>query len=429
MAEIKPFCPLHYNQEKIRDISKVVCPPYDIIDPQAQEYYHSLSPYNMVHLTLGEDIAGQDKYKRARQYLHQWIKDKILIPDKSPAIYFYLQQYNIDAESKTRLGFIALLRLDEEAGVVFPHEQTHIEPKEDRLRLLKAVKANLSPIFVLFRDDKRIIRHTYEKYILNKRPFIELTDNEKILHKVWRIDDPHFLNMIQARISDKDIFIADGHHRYEVAQMYRDQMRKKMGEGCEGQDFNYIMTYFTNVESRGLIILPVHRFVRKVNLNLSDLKDMLEQYFDVEEIKDKVKFFFLMKKSGLRQPTLGLYKDRNFLLLRLKNIRILDKIISDRPKEYRSLDVAMLNYIVISRILKQDPQDKEKVIFNPNAEALIQNCNTEKDSLAFFLNPVRVEQMMSVASKGERLPPKSTYFYPKALSGLVINKFSKVASS
>ncbi len=426
MAKIKPFRAFFYNQQKIKDVSKVVCPPYDIIDSRAQEYYLALSAYNMVHLILGKDIAKQDKYKRARQYFNQWIKKKILIQTENPAIYFYLQQYRIDGEKKIRLGFIALLRLGQRGSCVFPHEHTHIEPKEDRLRLLKNVKANLSPIFVLFRDKNRIIKRTYERYSLKKSPLIEIVDNDKILHKIWKIDDLDLLNLIRTQINDKSIFIADGHHRYEVALMYRNQMRKRLHNRKHlERDYNYIMTYFTDVGSRGLVILPIHRFVKKVRFGLSELKERLNEYFDVDQIKDKVQFFFLMKKSGLTQPTLGLYKEKKFFLLRLKSIKSLDRIINDKPKEYRLLDVVILNYIILKKILRQNPEDKKNVVFHPDIDSLISRTDQEKDSLILFLNPVKPEQMLAVASKGERLPPKSTYFYHKVLSGLVINKFNE----
>jgi uncharacterized protein (DUF1015 family) len=378
----------------------------------------------MIYLILGNDVLGQDKYQRANLYFNQWINEDILIRDGREAIYFYLQQYNIKGEKKTRLGFIALLRLDEKRSSIFPHEQTRIEPKEDRLRLLGAVKANLSPIFVLFSDEKRIIQRTYEQSILKEKPFIEVVDDEKTLHQMWKVTDPEILEMFQVQLSNKNIFIADGHHRYEVSLMYREQIRKELGDSAAEGDFNYVMTYFTNVESKGLTILPVHRLVNGVDMSIPQLKEKLQEFFDVEEMEERVRFFFLMAKSGSRQPTLGLYKDRKFFLLRLKNIRILDKIIINKPKEYGRLDVSILNHLVFNRVLGIEPDSKDMVIYNQNADELIISVDAKRDSLAFFLNPVKVEQMLSVAAKGERLPPKTTYFYPKVLSGLAINKFN-----
>ena len=425
MAKIKPFCALFYNREKIKDISQIVCPPYDVISPSKQEYYHSLNPYNMIHLTLGKDIQNDNKYKRARRYLKQWIAQDILIAEPKPVIYLYFQQFLIERERKTRIGFIALLKLDDKQAAVFPHEHTRLEPKEDRLKLLRAVKANLSPIFVLFQDKNRVIKRTYEQCTINKKPFIDLVDENNVLHKVWKINEPRFLSLIQSQINNSKIFIADGHHRYEVSLMFREQMRRRLKRPLGDKDYNYIMAYFTNVESKGLVIFPVHRLVRGVALSLYNLKEWLEAYFDVEEVKDKVEFLFLIKKSGLRQPTLGLYKDKKYFLLRLKNVKTLDRIINDKPKEFRTLEVAILNQLILKKILKLDPEDKQKVIFNENTQELLGAADREKNSMVFLLNPVRTEQMLAVSAKGERLPPKSTYFYPKVLSGIVINKFKE----
>jgi len=182
------------------------------------------------------------------------------------------------------------------------------------------------------------------------------------------------------------------------------------------------MAYFTNVESRGLLILPVHRLVKNIELPEELIITKLRQYFELEEIKEKHNFLFYLQKAGLRQPTLGLYKKGRFFILRLKNITILDKIIKDKPPPYRRLDISILNYIVFKEILNIDPEDKEKVFFGTDVEQLITKVDTGEGSLLFLLNPVKIEEMIKIASLGHRLPSKSTYFYPKVLSGLVINK-------
>lgn len=259
MTEIKPFRAITYNQEKFQDLSRVVCPPYDIISPSQQQYYHELNPYNFIHILLGKDTPGVDKYSRAGQVFREWINDGVFVQDDKPAIYFYRQHYHVRGEKKTRVGFISLLRLGEETSSIFGHEHTRLEPKEDRLKLLSQVKANLSPIFVIFSDQKRIIQRVYDHNIKNEAPFIAVTDENKNMHELWRITAPDVLEDMQSRIRDESIFIADGHHRYEVACAYRDQMREKLGK-IEGQeDFNYVMAYFTNTDFRGLTILPIHR--------------------------------------------------------------------------------------------------------------------------------------------------------------------------
>ncbi len=426
MTKIKSFQAIVYNQEKIKDLTSVVCPPYDIISPNRQEYYHHLSPYNLTHILLGKDIPGEDKYQRARNYFREWLKNKILIQEDKPCIYFYRQQYKIKGESKTRFGLIALLHLEDKKPSVFGHEHTRLEPKEDRLRLLRQVKANLSPIFVVFSDKQRVIQHC-DQEIENKKPFIEVTDDEKTTHRLWRLDRRELINKIQSGIEKENIFIADGHHRYEVACAYRDEMKEKSGSIKQDEDFDYILAYFTNIESRGLTILPIHRLVKlEPGFDPDTFRSQLKDYFSLEEIRDKIRFFFLLEKAGNTEHVLGMCQGARFWLLRLKNIKILDKIMSDKPLEYRTLDVSILNSIVFRKILGLDLEDKEKLIFSANAEEFIARANDGNSYVVLLLNPVKIQQIISVALAGEKMPAKSTYFYPKVLSGLVINKLEDV---
>lgn len=384
-----------------------------------------MSPYNMIHLEFGKDKPGEDKYKLAETYFNNWLKEEILIQDKKPAIYFYNQRFAVRGETKERLGFIALLRLEGKGNTVFPHEHTRLEPKEDRFQLIRRVEANLSPIFVLFSDEKRIIRRTYERYIKDTAPFIEISDEEKMSHKIWRLNSEDAWELFQAQMENKNIFIADGHHRYEVALAFKEEMKQKLGNLPEEADFNYIMAYFTNIEGKALSILPIHRLVEGISdFRIDTFKEKIKAYFDIQEIKERAQFLLLLEKAGVRENTLGMYKDKKFYLLRLKNKKILDKEILDKPKEYRSLDVTILNYIVLKRILGLDLEDKEKIKFNPNTDELISRVDNDNSSVAFFLNPVKIGQLVSIAQAGERMPPKSTYFYPKVFAGLLINKFN-----
>ena len=424
MAKIKPFRAVIYNQEKIKDLTSVVCPPYDIISPQSQQYYRDLNPNNLIHILLGKDNPQEDKYRRAGQYFRDWLKNNILIQDRSAAIYFYRQQYNLKGERRTRLGFISLLHLDDKNPSVFGHEHTRLESKEDRFRLLKQVKANLSPIFAIFLDKKRIIQRVYQQYIQGKKPFIDIVNDEKIVHNLWRLNSPDIIATIQSSMSGENIFIADGHHRYEVACAYRDEMKQRLGAVSGEEDFNHILTYFTNSDSHGLAILPVHRLLKlDSKLDLDSFKLELKNYFDIEEVQEKHKFFFLMEKAGRTEHVLGMYKDKKYYLLRLKNIKILDKEICDKPKEYRSLDISILNHIIFKKILGIDLENKENLKASPNADEFIKEADFNSLDIAFFLNPVKIQQVVSIALKGERMPAKSTYFYPKVISGLLINKF------
>ena len=425
MTKVKAFKAVVYNQEKVGDLKKVVCPPYDVISPAAQDMLHERSLNNFIHILLAKDSPLDDKYRRAGLIFRGWLEENVLIQDERPTVYFYSQQYVIRGEKKTRLGFISLLKLgDEKGSPVFGHENTHNAAKLDRLKLIKQVKANLSPIFIVFLDKKRIIQRIFQKYIPAQKTFIEVTDDERTVHKLWKVEDPLTLKAIESSTNEENMFIADGHHRYEVACAYRDLMREKLGDQFTGEeDFNYCLAYFTNTDPRGLSILPIHRLLRLDNkFNLNDFIAKAKEYFDVDQIKDRTRFFFLMEKGGCTEHLIGLYKDKNYYLLRLKNIKILDKIIVDKPKEYRILDVAIFNYLVLRNLLKLDLNNLPDIKYSPEPVELLEEVDEDPLNIAFFLNPVKIEQIINVALGGNKMPPKSTYFYPKVLSGLVVNK-------
>jgi uncharacterized protein (DUF1015 family) len=423
MTQIKPFRALIYNQEKIKDISLVVCPPYDVISLAKQQYYHDLDAHNLIHVIFGKEVAGENKYLRSAKLFREWVKNEILTYDINPAIYFYSQQYKLSGESKTRFGLIALLRLDDKKSCVFGHEHTRLEPKTDRLNLIRQVKANLSPIFVIFSDKKRIIRKCQD-YARGRLPLISVTDDDKVTHDLWRIDEPGLLDKIQEAMQKEQVFIADGHHRYEVACNYRDEIKKdQAGAAGDNESTNYIMSYFTNTDSRGLSILPIHRLIKlPEGADKENLISSLKEYFQVEEIDDKAKLFLFMQKAGNTEHVLGMYCCSKYWLLRLKNVKILDKTMGDKPKEYRSLDVAILNAIVFNKILNLNLEDKDRIAYSHNTEEFIKLADKDKLCIVFFLNPVKIEQIIAVALKGEKMPAKSTFFYPKVLSGLTIHK-------
>jgi len=427
MSKTKAFKAVVYNPQSIGDFKQVVCPPYDVISHQAQEMFAERSLHNFIHILLAKDSPLDDKYRRAGLIFRSWLKEKVLIQDEQPAVYFYSQQYVIRGEKKTRLGFISLLRLgDEKSAAVFGHENTHQAAKQDRFKLMKQVKANLSPIFIIFLDKKRIIQRIFQRDLGAQKPFIEVTDDEKTVHKLWRLNNPDLLKSIESSMNNEDMFIADGHHRYEVACAYRDLMREKLKTEFTGEeDFNYCLAYFTNTD-RGLSILPIHRLLKlDAPLDLNDFMLKTKEYFDIDQLKDRGRFFFLLEKAGCAEHLLGLYKDKKYFLLRLKNVKMLDKLIADKPREYRSLDVAILNYLVFKNILKLDLDNLTNIKYSPDPDELMDQVDADCANVAFFLNPVKIQQIINIAVSGNKMPPKSTYFYPKVLSGLVVNKLQE----
>lgn len=426
MAKIKPFRGIIYNPGHIKDLSSVICPPYDVISPEQQEYYLKQSNYNFIHVLLGKEQPGQDKYLRAKEYFLDWQDKKILIQDEKPAIYFYLQRFYYRAEPRTRLGFISLMRLNNHNQGIFGHEHTHQAPKEDRLRLLQAVEANLSPIFVVFQDKKRVIQQAWQ-HICSTPPFLEATDKDRVTHNLWRIDDPKIICEIQTKMDNEDIFIADGHHRYEVACAFRDMQLKRNPNAPAEASFNYIMAYFTNTNKNNLFVLPIHRLLTLTHKKVIDYKplDNLLEFFEMETIKDKTKFFFLLEKGGKQEHVIGMYFNKGYWLLRLKNVKILDKVILNQPKEYRGLDVVILNNMVLNKAFGFENESQgELLYYSPDPDDIIMRANSNPDyTVGFFLNPIRIEQLIGVALANKKMPPKSTYFYPKVASGLVVHKF------
>src|SRR3989338_8535393 len=308
MTHIKPFKAVHYNPAKIDDFSKVVCPPYDVISKDQQNRLHNLSPFNFINLELAKETSRDDdiynKYTRAQKTYEDWLKDGVLIEDQKPSIYFYKQEYKILGEKHSRSGFIALMKLQEDGDSrIFPHENTHTAAKEDRLKLWSMLKSNLSSIFVCFSDSKKKVDHIFAKYVSPTKPLIDLMDEEKVRHILWRLEDPDQIREIQEALEDQPLFIADGHHRYEVAQEYKRQRSRGKPKGGPEASYDYVMTYFTNMDSKDLQIFPIHRIIKKLPKAL----DFLEEFFRVDKIKKKEDLAVLLAKSGKTECSIGVY--------------------------------------------------------------------------------------------------------------------------
>lgn len=431
-----------YNQDKVKDLSTVICPPYDVLSPAEQRACYNRSPYNMSRLLLKNDRRCVD-YSHSRKNLIDWIDRDVLYRDRQKAIYFYEQEYTCPAnhflgpgktnkrysvraclgEKKKREGFISLLKIEDNNGLVHAHEHTHLAPKEDRLELLQQVEANLSPIFVLFADKKRVIRRLADKYA-SCSPVIDIKEPAG-RHRLWRIDDAVVIDMVRAGVKPVHLFIADGHHRYEVACNFRRQMHKTVGNGRRELSCDYVMTYFTDVGSRGLTILPTHRVIRRVKA--AGLREKLGRYFDIYKAKDGAELFIMLGRAGRNECVLGMYgKKDGFLLLRLRSdINIDDFITLDKPREYKRLSTVVLDWLVLGDVFGLDPErPDEKNVFYTNAAArALEMVDEGQADVSFFVNPVRMEDLMQLALQGERLPPKTTFFFPKLPSGLTIYKF------
>ncbi len=419
MAYIKPFKAVHYNPEKIKDLVEVTCPPYDVISPEQQNAYHKRNPYNFIRISLGKDSPKdneiENKYTRAKMIYEEWLKEGILIEDQKLCIYYCKQEYSVLGEKHSRLGFISLMRLQDEGDTsIYPHENTQSKAKEDRYRLWSLLKTNLSPIFVCFSDtDKRVEKIFNTKVSLTK-PFIDLVGDDNVRHTLWRLDDPFLINQIAESLADQELFIADGHHRYEVALEYRNFRLQQQSKSNGQEPFNYVMTYFTNIDSRNLEIFPMHRIVKKFPSRL----DFLEEFFRIDKIKTKEDLSILLAKAGKNEHAFGIYSREGIRLLRLKNKSIIDQQIQEGSPEYRRLDATILKCLVFDRVgVKLDD-----IFYTKDINQAIAMVDEKEADVSFTMNPVTIQQLKAIALNGERMPPKTTYFYPKILSGLTIYK-------
>ena len=428
MSSIKPFQAIRYNAEKIKDLGKVMCPPYDVISQDEREEFACRSPQNFVHIILpkaappiGSSPQGtfglreeEDRYKRAKRIFSVWRSSSILIQDEKPAIYFCKQEYKALGQKYSRLGFISLMPLsDGEESKVKPHENTHVHAVEDRLKLWRSLNANLSCIFVCYSDRQKKIEKIFTRKVLGQEPLVDIVDDDGVGHRLWRLDDAALVGEINASIGGQNLFIADGHHRYQVAQELRRQKLAKMTEKPTGDEpFNYVMTYFTNMDSRDLQILPMHRIVESFPSDLSGL----EEYFRIDRVTNKDELLISLARAGKNEHAFGLYTKGGVRLLRLRNKLLVDKFIKEGSREYKHLDATILKHFVFDKAGIKS----EDIVYTKDFDEVISMVDHGQAAAGFIMNPVQIVQLQAIALNGEKMPPKTTYFYPKVLSGLTV---------
>lgn len=430
MARITPFRGILYNQKKVHDLSKVTAPPYDVITPEEQERLYRRSPHNVVRLILNRD---PDHYESVARLFESWQAEEILVRDEAPAIYFLSHRFTLKEEGeKERKGFIALTRIEDfSSGKIRPHEMTLEGPKEDRFRLMLACRANLSPIFALYSQPKQTINRMLTEQVEATPPLIQATDNGGGSCLLWRVADPEIIRQVQREMEDQTLLIADGHHRYEAALNFRNHWRRERATWSGREAFHYLMIYFASMEDRGLAILPTHRQVKDFPpIPFQKLEEELQRYFYLEPYPKThagEHGFLRTLKSGKKRHLIGVsFKgDPRYLILRLKNKRIMQRLAPEMSAPLRELDVTTLHLLILEHILglrRELQLQREVMSYSEDAEEVLRAVDEGSHRAAFILNPPRPEEILAVAQEGEKMPQKSTYFYPKLISGLVINK-------
>jgi uncharacterized protein (DUF1015 family) len=418
MADVKPLRALHYDPAKVGSLQAVVAPPYDVIDPEQRAALAERSPYNVVRIDLPEaGEQGGDPYAEAARLLKGWQADGAVVRDEEPAIWALVQDYVApDGTAQTRRGLFARVRVEDYGpGRIRPHERTHPGPREDRLRLTRATRTNLSPIFSLYSDPQGAAFGAVEPATAQP-PFGELIDDEGTTHRLWRVTDDDAIATVQAALEGSELLIADGHHRYETARVYADEV------GGEGEH-RYVLMCLVALEDPGLTVFPTHRLIRDTTSQTQEaLGTTTREYFDVEPIERDA----LRPPDGNGPLTMG-YIDAHFkraFRLTLKDQAIADRALDGMPEPYRRLDTAVLEALLLKGPLALTDDDIDHMrglgYARSDAEALELVLTGAYDA-AFFLRSTPVSQVQEVAATGINMPPKTTYFYPKIPTGLVFN--------
>lgn len=417
MPEIKSFKGIRYNPEKLPNLVDVICQPYDQISNKMEREYKNTNPYNYVRLVLTKYAEGhnrQKEYRDAKRYVDNWINDGIFIKDEKDAIYPYWQEFTVADKTYLRKGFICIVRLEELGkGNILPHEKTLSKPKADRLNLLHATKKDLEPIFLLYTDPKNYVNGLINKKC-EEKALIDIKDDKNVTHKLWRIDDQNSIKQITDFLKDSIFVIADGHHRYETAFNYS----KELKNIDENHSANFKLITLVNIEDPGLIILPTHRLIKDMSdFNLTTFLEKTEKYFEIKKTdRDNIVKDLAEQKSRV----FGFYSSQTAYILKLKSMADMKKILPDRSKDYRDIDVAILHTLLIEDILGIKPENIEgHVRYERSANKAMRRVDTSGFQFSFLLNPTRSEQVKKIAQNKERMPQKSTDFYPKLISGLV----------
>jgi uncharacterized protein (DUF1015 family) len=410
MAEVHPLRALHYDLDRVGSLERVISPPYDVIDPQQREQLQSRSEFNVVAIDLP---VGDDPYAAAAAALAGWIEKGAVTRDGEPALWALRQSYT-DPEGNARIrnGFLARVRVEEYGpGKIRPHERTHPGPKEDRLRLTRATKANLSPIFALYSGD------AWSALGVDGEPWATATDDEGTVNTLWRIADPDRIAAAQSVLAGSELLIADGHHRYETARVYAEEVG-----GDPDADHNFVLMCLVSLEDPGLLVFPTHRLVQVPEDKREILRDVLMELFDLEKIEHDE----LRPPDGDGPLQLG-YIDsfhKQAFRLTLKDQASAEAALADYPEPYRRLDTAVLETLILTGPIGLTEDDISHLnglgYSRTDEEALALVLDGTFDT-AFFMRATPVTQVQEIAAAGVNMPPKSTFFYPKVPTGLLFN--------
>lgn len=424
MATVRPFRAIRYDESVVGDLNKVVSPPYDVISPEDRVHYHKLHPNNFVRLVLGEEFASDtdtnNRFTRAGAYLEDWLAKGILKQDDQPAIYVYQQVFEHNGQRKTVRGFTCKVKLASyDEKVILPHEWTLARPKSDLAVLIRQVNANLDCVYGLYDDADGVMDAIMDKAMEGK-PIEQATDKAGVVNTLWALTDPAEVETVVSFLANKQIAIADGHHRYETALAYRDEMREKSGCTCGECEFDYVMMTLVNVYEPDMTIYPTHRVL--ANLPRQALDGLIDNLKDTFEAKASSKDTLI--EDMAREGGIGMYRPGKAMIL-VPKPGIESLLPGAEPS--RKLELSKLHKLILEKHLGIDDEklrNQAHIIYTRDADEAFGLVDSGERQIAFFVNHIPVKAVLDIAAAGEKMPQKATYFYPKLLSGLTLRKLS-----
>ncbi|HZU69899.1 MAG TPA: DUF1015 domain-containing protein [Ktedonobacteraceae bacterium] len=434
MADVQPLRGIRYAGEIAGDLARIVTPPYDVISEQAQASYYERSPYNVIRLELSRDEPGDDslnnRYTRAAETLAEWRLQEVLRQDALPACYLYQQRFTHNGQNYTRTSLLARVRLEPwSARVVLPHEQTLSKPKLDRLQLMRATAMNLSPLMSLYNDPQGRIRKLLNSSATN--PEVKITDEVGEEHVLRAITDRQHIALIQDFFAGRQLFIADGHHRYETALNYREEVLEQRRQLRPDDAVNFVLMALIDIDDPGLVVLPTHRLVFGLGQDALDAlaAGRLADYFTVRTLGQagEANADALLQElaaAGTSVPSLIVQTANQAWLLSLNEQGRARMAHSGHSDAWNELDVAVAHTLVLEHLLglrAEDVTAGTHIRYTRDAQQALAAVRKGDAQLALLLNPTRVRQVCEVAGAGDKMPQKSTYFYPKLITGLVMN--------
>ncbi len=434
MAKIAPFRGYRFNKLEVGDLNQVVTQPYDKIDDQLRDEYMQRNDFNIVRIIKGppkpDDTPNDNPYTRAATYWEEWIENRVLVREPGPAVYPYFQEFTIDGKTYVRKGLIVLVDLEDTKLKVRAHEHTLSGPKADRLKLMKATEANDGQIFMLYNDPENTINNWIDQGLIGAQPLMVVNDDYGARHKLYRITNPSVIRDMAEVFENLELFIADGHHRFETAVNYMNECkdRKRKPDGLE--TFTHRMMTLVNMHDPGLAVLPTHRVLHSLaGYSPDTFLSQASEYFDIAEFYDRAGLFAALdnavqdEKIAIGFATEGL---NGLRLLTLKNPTIMDNLVTEEHCEaWRRLDVTVLHTILLDKILGINQEKlaaESNVRYVRGRDEALDHVGKSGNQVAFLVNPTRVDQVREVAAAGERMPQKSTDFFPKLLTGMVMMK-------